>query len=497
MPANDTAPANPEASSASGTRRKSRPELEPVRLDDDLLPRAKTTPELSNMAARGFSRDKLPARLDPVPQPTAQRPRSRPELKPVELPEEPVTVPPAPKPAAERVLAGIGGSAAQQEASAQGRVLDRRTFGDQPTDPSMQMPSAALLEQARRPDMPSAAEPPAPPAAPAKAGADKLDSLMDMAPEQPSALADDTEARAQAITRPFDTSSLMAAIEEEEPFSGDEGARQILDAVVRKRVQEETLIVVRREQRKSRAIMLFMLFLVAAGEYFALRYFDEHGHRNEQAAPALRAPKLQSQPNAEAPPTPPAQAEEQATAQAAPTPEAEPQKPNEKPAAAQPEPKAEAQAKPEPNAEVEAKPKAEAQAKPEPTAPAPAPSQDGAGGPPAGASSDQLVRDGTQLLSNDNAALARTYFLQATVADPKNAHAFSGLAEAELALGEHREGLQHIEQAIKLRPKRARYRVTQGDLLKALGKTDEAQAAYQKGLEIDPDDREAKRRLGL
>ena len=107
------------------------------------------------------------------------------------------------------------------------------------------------------------------------------------------------------------------------------------------------------------------------------------------------------------------------------------------------------------------------------------------------------MHDGSDLLSKGNAALAKTYFVQATQSDAKNAHAFAGLAEAELALGEHRDALQSIEQAIKLRPKRARYRVTQGDILKALGKQDEALAAYQKGLEIDPEDREAKRRLGL
>jgi tetratricopeptide (TPR) repeat protein len=315
--------------------------------------------------------------------------------------------------------------------------------------------------------------------------------------------------RSEAITKPFDTSSLMAAIEEEQPFSGNEGAQQLLDAVVRKRVAEETLIVVRREQRKSRAVMLFVLFLVVVGEYFALRWFEENGHRNELAPSAglaepARKPAPEVVPPAEGVGDPAAAA----AAAAAPAAEAPPAANVEqaaKPAAEAAKPSEEPAQPAKPAAEV-AKPPVEV-AKQEPaTAPAPepepaaaqaqAPVAEGAG-PAPGASSDSLVHDGSDLLSKGNAALAKTYFVQATQSDAKNAHAFAGLAEAELALGEHRDALQSIEQAIKLRPKRARYRVTQGDILKALGKQDEALAAYQKGLEIDPEDREAKRRLGL
>jgi outer membrane biosynthesis protein TonB len=522
VPANDTAPAKSEGEAEA--RRKSRPELEPVRLDDDLLPRAKSTPELSNMGARGFrDRQKPPGRLDPMPQAAAQKPRSRPELKPVELPEEPVTVPPAAKASAvERTLgnvANVGLSAVQEEPSAQGRVMERVTFGDQPTDPSLQALPAALLEEARRPDMPPLV--PAPP----PRSSEKLDELKDMAGERPPPLDPDAAGRSEAITKPFDTSSLMAAIEEEQPFAGNEGAQQLLDAVVRKRVQEETLIVVRREQRKSRAVMLFVLFLVVVGEYFALRWFEENGHKNELApaagiaAPAKGTPSAApagtvAAPGAVAPGAvvaEPGQTPEQPPAEAA-KPGTEPSKPTAEAAKRQPAPEA-AKPAPEPAkpaaeaakpAPEPAKPTAEAaERQPEEQALEPAAAatdvkaaRTGAAGPAAGASSDSLVHDGTDLLNKGDAVSAKAYFLQASTVDAKNAHAFAGLAEAELVLGEHHNALQHIEQAIKLRPRRARYRVTQGDVLKALGKPDEALAAYRKALEIDPEDREAKRRLG-
>ena len=49
---------------------------------------------------------------------------------------------------------------------------------------------------------------------------------------------------------------------------------------------------------------------------------------------------------------------------------------------------------------------------------------------------------------------------------------------------------------MKLRPKRARYQVLVGDVFKRLGKADQAQAAWKKALEIDPEDAEGKQRLG-
>jgi hypothetical protein len=509
MPANDIA--LPGSEPEGGQKRKSRPELQPVRLDDDLLPRAKSTPELSNMGARGFrDRHKAPGRMDTVPQPTAQRPRSRPELKPVELPEEPVTVPPKSMASSkgstmEKAAASAAGklgsaaiitSAHDEDLTIQGNVLDRATFGDQPTDPSMQSLPAHLLEEARRPDLPALPIPQPP------GSAQKLDELKSMAGDRPPELSPDAEVREQAITRPFDSSSLMAAIEEEQPFAGNEGAQQLLDAVVRKRVQEETLIVVRREKRKSRAILLFVLFLVVVGEYFALQWFEQQGQQRAQPEDTTLAPVGRAKTPTRATPAAAPQADPSAPAAAeavAPAVEGakEPEKAADaKPGAARPvEPAAQAA---QPEAPVAAPVPAE-KTPPEPAveAPvaAPAAPAEGSAVPAGTVSSDALVKSGLELLESGNAALARTYLQQATVADTKNAHAFAGLAESELALNEPRAALQHIEQAIRLRPKRARYRVTQGDALKMLGKAEDAHSAYQKALEIDPTDREANKRL--
>jgi Flp pilus assembly protein TadD len=92
--------------------------------------------------------------------------------------------------------------------------------------------------------------------------------------------------------------------------------------------------------------------------------------------------------------------------------------------------------------------------------------------------------------------MAKPLFEAALSRDAKNPHAQAGLGKALLDLGQAAEAMEPIETAIKLRPKRAQYRVLLGDALKAQGKHEEARAAWEKALEVDPNDRDAKKRLG-
>jgi Flp pilus assembly protein TadD len=449
------------ASSTEPRRPKSRPELEPVALDESMMPRAKATPDLAPAMRSASAQRKSPAR----PEPTPAGGRSRPELKPVELPDELVPV------RGMQTEAGSGMEAKKEtfgdEATARATVgsLERFTLGDLPTDPSALRASDVQLVGEVPQVEPVKVPPPPPPA--------KIEELRQLV---------EPAVRNEVETKPFDSRNLMAAIEEEVPEHSDEGSQQLpVDPVVRRQIQEETLIIVRREQRKSRAVTLFFLFLVVVGQYYFMRFMNERDAAlsaarraaeqlaqspqrmvgSEKAAPARPAP-------AAANPAPAAEGAPAAAEPAAAAAVQQPREPARQPApvaAAEPEPAA-APAEPREPREVDARRDTDAQ-----------------------------VRDGLKLLAEGQAAAAKDALLAAASADPKNPHAQAALAEALLKLGEHDAALAAINEAIKLRPKRARYRVTLGDILKGQGKGGEARAAYKKGLEIDPEEREAVRRM--
>jgi hypothetical protein len=81
--------------------------------------------------------------------------------------------------------------------------------------------------------------------------------------------------------------------------------------------------------------------------------------------------------------------------------------------------------------------------------------------------------------------------------DPDDHHAAEVLAHALLAQSKPREALRYIDQIVRKRPKRAAYRVLLGDAKHALSDQEGAIAAWQAALQIEPDNREAKRRLHL
>jgi hypothetical protein len=453
-----------DAGADAGARRpKSRPELEPVALDENVMPRAKATPDLAPGMRGPAAQRRSPSRAEPTP----AGGRARPELKPVELRAERA----ASSNQATSTEADSGMAAKKEafseEATARAASLERFTLGDLPTDPSALKggPVMAVIGEARI--EPMKVPPPPPPA--------KVEELRELVEAPPA-----TVRQEELETRRYDSRNLMAAIEEEVPVENQEGAQQLVDPLVRKQIQEETLIIVRREQRKSRVAMLFVLFLVVVGQYFFMRYMNESSEQLTAAregdstlAPVLAAPPAPAVAAAKAPAAPAAEA----PAAAAPA-AAEPAAAAAEPAAAAVEPAAEpAPAAAEPATRKE---------RDEPDEERPERSS---------GSSDALVRDGLKLLGEGQAAQAKALLLEATQADAKNPHALAGLAEAQLATGELDAALATIEQAIKVRPRRARYRVQLGDILKAQGKAGEARAAYKKALEIDPGEREASRRL--
>jgi hypothetical protein len=133
-----------------------------------------------------------------------------------------------------------------------------------------------------------------------------------------------------------------------------------------------------------------------------------------------------------------------------------------------------------------------------PTPPVGAESAAPEGAAPSEGSDDSaaLLRKGQRLLIQNDAAGARAALEQAMASAQDNPHIRAALTEALLKTGDLEAAQVQAQAAIKLRPKRARYQVLLGDVLKAQGKAPEAQEAWHKALEIDANDAEAKQRLG-
>ena len=71
-----------------------------------------------------------------------------------------------------------------------------------------------------------------------------------------------------------------------------------------------------------------------------------------------------------------------------------------------------------------------------------------------------------------------------------------GLARILMERGENAEASELLRGAVGRRPRRASYRVWLGDALAGAGDGGGARREWQRALELDPDNRQAQRRLG-
>ena len=94
-------------------------------------------------------------------------------------------------------------------------------------------------------------------------------------------------------------------------------------------------------------------------------------------------------------------------------------------------------------------------------------------------------------------AAAEALFRQALALDPREHHAAIGLAEILVESGRASEAIPLIEIAISRRRTRGAYRVLLGDARRAAGDAAGAEAAYREALEVEPDNRAARSRLGM
>lgn len=111
------------------------------------------------------------------------------------------------------------------------------------------------------------------------------------------------------------------------------------------------------------------------------------------------------------------------------------------------------------------------------------------------ARSDALVADGQAAEREGDWAAARAAYQGAVEVYDGNPHAHAGLARERLQMQDADSALFHARRAASLRRRRAEYQVLLGRAHRLAGDAAAARAAFDRALELDPEDREALRAL--
>jgi predicted Zn-dependent protease len=98
-------------------------------------------------------------------------------------------------------------------------------------------------------------------------------------------------------------------------------------------------------------------------------------------------------------------------------------------------------------------------------------------------------------LRSNNPTAAEALLQPLLEANPDDHHIAEIMARALLARGDAGKALSLTQRIVRKRPKRASYRVLLGDALRRAGDEAGAQAAYREALALDPNERDAQRRL--
>ena len=109
--------------------------------------------------------------------------------------------------------------------------------------------------------------------------------------------------------------------------------------------------------------------------------------------------------------------------------------------------------------------------------------------------SDQLVREATRSIRSGDLSTAQSALEEALRLDERNPRAMAGMAELYLEREDAANAIQYAEKAARRRSRRAAYHVLLGDARMLAGERAAANRAYRRALEVDPDNREAQRRL--
>jgi Flp pilus assembly protein TadD len=109
----------------------------------------------------------------------------------------------------------------------------------------------------------------------------------------------------------------------------------------------------------------------------------------------------------------------------------------------------------------------------------------------------KMVALARQKLKSRDAKGAADLMLRQVTNDPEDHHAMEVLVRAWIAMGRGDDAVGYAELIVKKRPRRAAYRVLEGDARLSAGDAAGAQVAWRVALQLEPDNVEAKRRLGM
>lgn len=116
---------------------------------------------------------------------------------------------------------------------------------------------------------------------------------------------------------------------------------------------------------------------------------------------------------------------------------------------------------------------------------------------PTSGDAEQLTAAARARLTGHDAQGAETLARRALDQDRDDHHAMEVLAQALLDQHRAAEALKYAELIIKKRPKRAAYRVLEGDAKLQLGDQEGARSAFEQALTLDPNNRSIQHRLGI
>jgi tetratricopeptide (TPR) repeat protein len=102
---------------------------------------------------------------------------------------------------------------------------------------------------------------------------------------------------------------------------------------------------------------------------------------------------------------------------------------------------------------------------------------------------------GNQLMGRGEMVKARAYFERARQVGPMYAWAYMNLSVLDRHEGNLEGALRDAQEAVRLRPDQAQSHFYLGKALEALGRRDEAAAAYRRGVDVDPRETEAHEAL--
>jgi hypothetical protein len=109
----------------------------------------------------------------------------------------------------------------------------------------------------------------------------------------------------------------------------------------------------------------------------------------------------------------------------------------------------------------------------------------------------KMVAIARNKLKSRDAKGAADMMLRQVTTDPEDHHAMEVLVRAWIAMGRGDDAVGYAELIVKKRPRRAGYRVLEGDARLSAGDAAGAQVAWRVALQLEPDNIEAKRRLGM